>query len=56
MAREQAAASSFFDITKGNNSLFEPAAEACGDDYLCVAKKGYDAPTGLGTPDGTGAF
>jgi subtilase family serine protease len=49
-------ASSFFDITKGNNSLFEPAAEACGDDYLCVAKKGYDAPTGLGTPDGTGAF
>jgi hypothetical protein len=28
----------------------------CGYDYLCVAKKGYDAPTGLGTPDGTGAF
>jgi hypothetical protein len=49
-------ASSVFDITQGNNSLFEPAAEACGDDYLCVAKKGYDAPTGLGTPDGTGAF
>ena len=33
---------------------------ACGDDYLCVylcvAKKGYEAPTGLGTPNGTGAF
>jgi hypothetical protein len=29
---------------------------ACGHDYLCQAKKGYDAPTGLGTPDGTGAF
>jgi hypothetical protein len=28
----------------------------CGYDYLCVAKPGYDAPTGLGTPDGTGAF
>jgi hypothetical protein len=49
-------ASSFFDITKGNNSFFEPASQACGDDYLCVAKTGYDAPTGLGTPDGTGAF
>jgi hypothetical protein len=28
----------------------------CGDSYLCVARKGYDAPTGLGTPDGIGAF
>ena len=28
----------------------------CGYDLLCVAKKGYDGPTGLGTPDGTGAF
>jgi len=27
-----------------------------GHDYLCQAKKGYDAPTGLGTPDDTGAF
>ena len=26
------------------------------DDYLCVAKSGYDAPTGLGTPNGIGAF
>lgn len=49
-------ASSFFDITKGNNSFLAPASQACGDDYLCVAKAGYDAPTGLGTPDGTGAF
>ena len=29
---------------------------ACGFDSLCVAGPGYDAPTGLGTPDGTGAF
>jgi len=44
-----------FDITAGNNAYpFSPAA--CGSDYLCVATKGYDAPTGLGTPDGTGAF
>jgi subtilase family serine protease len=45
-----------FDITKGSNSLFVTPAQACGRDYLCVAKRGYDAPTGLGTPDGTGAF
>ena len=45
-----------FDITRGNNSIFVTAKQACGDDYLCVAKRGYDAPTGLGTPDGTGAF
>ena len=45
-----------FDITKGTSSVFFPSKLTCGNDYLCVAKKGYDAPTGLGTPDGTGAF
>ncbi len=46
-----------FDITRGNNAWFVPEPKAvCGDSYLCVAAKGYDAPTGLGTPDGTGAF
>jgi subtilase family serine protease len=49
-------ARSLFDITKGNNSAFVTPKQACGDDYLCVAKKGYDAPTGLGTPDGIGSF
>jgi len=49
-------AGSLFDVTRGDNSFFEPAAQACGGDYLCVARKGYDAPTGLGSPDGTGAF
>ena len=49
-------ARSLFDITRGNNSFFVTAKQACGDDYLCVAKKGYDAPTGLGTPNGTGGF
>jgi subtilase family serine protease len=45
-----------FDVTRGTNSWFWPSKDACGNDYLCVAKKGYDAPTGLGTPDGIGAF
>jgi hypothetical protein len=49
-------AADFFDITRGNNVLFGTAATACGRDYLCQAKKGYDAPTGLGTPDGTAGF
>lgn len=34
---------SFYDIKSGNNGY-------CGGDYLCTAKKGYDAPTGVGTP------
>ena len=50
-------AGSLFDITRGNNDWFNGAGGAtCGYDYLCVAKKGYDAPTGMGTPDGTGGF
>jgi subtilase family serine protease len=54
---EYAHASSLFDVTKGNNDWFNNAhGKSCGFDYLCVAKKGYDAPTGLGTPNGIGAF
>ena len=50
-------AGSLFDVTSGNNDWFNNAGGAsCGNDYLCVAKPGYDAPTGLGTPHGTGAF
>jgi hypothetical protein len=49
-------ARSLWDITRGNNSAFLPARQVCGDDYLCVARKGYDAPTGLGSPRGLGAF
>lgn len=37
------------DVTVGSNGF-------CGGDYLCTAKKGYDGPTGMGTPNGTGAF
>ena len=40
--------SDFFDITTGSNGN-------CGTD-LCNAGVGWDGPTGLGTPDGDGAF
>lgn len=36
------------DVTSGANG-------SCSD-YLCKAGKGYDGPTGLGTPNGTAAF
>jgi subtilase family serine protease len=46
-----------FKITKGNNAWpgLSPKIR-CGNDYMCVATPGYNAPTGLGTPDGIGAF
>jgi subtilase family serine protease len=37
------------DIVGGSNG-------SCANTYLCTAKVGYDGPTGLGTPNGTGAF
>jgi subtilase family serine protease len=37
------------DVTTGSNG-------SCGGSYLCTAGAGYDGPTGLGTPNGTGAF
>jgi subtilase family serine protease len=37
------------DVTSGSNG-------SCGGSYLCTAGPGYDGPTGLGTPQGTGAF
>ena len=40
---------SLFDVTSGSNG-------SCGGSYLCTAGPGYDGPTGLGTPDGTGGF
>jgi subtilase family serine protease len=48
---------SLFHIGSGNNAWpFETPKIRCGNDYLCVATPGYNAPTGLGTPDGIGAF
>jgi subtilase family serine protease len=37
------------DVTSGSNG-------SCSGSYLCIAGAGYDGPTGLGTPNGTGAF
>lgn len=41
--------SDLFDVTSGSDGSCSPA-------YLCTARKGYDGPTGLGTPDGIAAF
>ncbi len=50
-------AHSLFDVAVGNNDVINGTGGAsCDFDYLCVARTGYDAPTGLGTPDGIGAF
>jgi subtilase family serine protease len=37
------------DVTVGSNGSCSPA-------FLCHAEVGYDGPTGLGTPNGVGAF
>ena len=41
--------SALYDVTAGSNG-------SCGGSYLCTAGPGYDGPTGLGTPNGTGGF
>ena len=40
---------SLHDITSGNNG-------SCTPSQWCTARVGWDGPTGLGTPNGTGAF
>jgi subtilase family serine protease len=40
---------SLFDVMSGSNG-------SCAGSYLCTAGAGYDGPTGLGTPNGTGGF
>jgi subtilase family serine protease len=42
-------ASSLHDVTSGSNG-------SCGGGYLCTSGAGYDGPTGLGSPIGTGGF
>ena len=42
--------SGLHDVVGGTNG------EDCGGDYLCTAVKGYDAPTGLGSPRGLGSL
>lgn len=43
--------SHLFDVTGGANGKCEKFRQ-----YLCHGKRGYDGPTGLGTPNGTRAF
>ncbi|MFL6689286.1 MAG: S8 family serine peptidase [Alphaproteobacteria bacterium] len=38
-----------FDVTTGSNGQ-------CDHDYWCTGEKGYDGPTGFGTPNGLTAF
>ena len=38
-----------FDVTSGSNGF-------CSPTQWCHARNGWDGPTGLGTPNGTGAF
>ncbi len=42
-------AAKLHDIKSGKNGTCTPS-------YLCTSKAGYDGPTGLGTPNGIGAF
>jgi subtilase family serine protease len=42
---------SLFDISSGSNSK-----RKCPQTQWCVARVGWDGPSGLGTPNGTGAF
>ncbi len=43
--------SSLYDVLEGFNYL--PGPSPCApEEYLCNAQVGYDAPTGLGSPDG----
>jgi hypothetical protein len=44
-----APAKDFHDISKGSEGSCSPA-------YLCKAVKGYDGPTGIGSPAGIGGF
>jgi hypothetical protein len=41
--------SALYDVRSGSNG-------SCGGSYLCTAGPGFDGPTGLGTPNGSGAF
>jgi subtilase family serine protease len=40
---------SLYDVVSGSNG-------SCSGSYLCTSGTGYDGPTGLGTPNGSGAF
>jgi len=43
------ATANLHDVASGSNGN-------CGGSYLCTSVGGYDGPTGMGTPNGSGAF
>jgi hypothetical protein len=47
------ATGSLYDVVGGNNDV---TFHSCTVAYLCNGVAGYDGPTGLGTPNGIGAF
>jgi hypothetical protein len=42
-------------VTSGSNGRCVKGKSTAGK-YLCTGVAGYDGPTGLGTPNGVGAF
>jgi hypothetical protein len=52
-AAYSAPAADLHDITSGSTGTCTPPAS---QGYLCKAGKGYDGPTGVGSPHGIGAF
>jgi hypothetical protein len=44
------------DVVGGNNDVTEHSCTPALTSYLCNGVAGYDGPTGLGTPNGIGAF
>ena len=47
--------SSLYDVTSGSNGRCVKGSRT-STAYLCTGVQGYDGPTGVGTPNGTGAF
>jgi len=50
------AASSVYSHTANLNDVTSGSNGTCAVAYYCNAQAGYDGPTGLGTPNGLGAF
>jgi subtilase family serine protease len=50
------AASSLYSHTGNLNDVTTGSNGSCNVAYLCNSGAGYDGPTGLGTPNGVGAF
>jgi subtilase family serine protease len=50
------AASSIYAHTSNLNDVTSGSNGTCPVGYYCNAQAGYDGPTGLGTPNGVGAF